>query len=236
MAKQTDLSCLAGKFIVLDGGDGCGKTTQLKLLADKLREYGLTVAIAKDPGGTTVGDRIRHILLDYDLSAMDVRCEALLFMASRAQLVSQVIGPALQAGDVVLGDRFVSSTCAYQGAAGADIQKILQLARFANGDTWPDLTIVLDVPAEQGLARAGRTAEDARKNVPKNGLGQQGPSPEARVDAMEARPLDFHRSVRKILLSLPEVYPAPVVIVDGTAEARGVHELVLQAIREHFAG
>ncbi len=114
------MESLGGKFIVFDGPDGCGKTTQRDLLARHLEDQGLNVVTCKDPGGTEIGDRIRHILLDFDLSEMDVCCETLLFMASRAQLVGEVIDPALKQNKVVLCDRFVSATCAYQGAAGYD--------------------------------------------------------------------------------------------------------------------
>ena len=109
---------LAGKFIVLDGPDGAGKSEQHRLLAKTLEQAGIDVESCRDPGGTEIGDRIRKVLLDYDLSTMNVSCEALLFMASRAQLIAERIRPALDAGKTVLCDRFVTSTCAYQGAAG----------------------------------------------------------------------------------------------------------------------
>src|SRR6185436_4631396 len=152
---------LSGKFIVFDGPDGSGKGTQLQLLAEKLTAAGLQVVRAKDPGGTPIGDRIRSVLLDFDLSTMDVRCETFLFMASRAQLISEVIEPALKASKVVLCDRFISSTCAYQGAAGYDPQRIIELGRLAVGNTWPQLTIILDVPPEEGFRRTGRKPHHA---------------------------------------------------------------------------
>ena len=147
---------LTGKFLVFDGPDGSGKGTQIRLLAGALTRHGLEVVLAKDPGGTEIGDRIREVLLRHDLSKMDVRCETLLFMASRAQLVSEVIEPAVKAGKVVLCDRFISATCAYQGAAGYEIDRIIQLGYFAVGQTWPQLTLVVDVPVEEGFRRTGR--------------------------------------------------------------------------------
>lgn len=147
---------LRGKFIVFDGPDGGGKSTQIERVVRLLDGHGVPVARAKDPGGTPIGDRIRHVLLDFDLSEMDVRCETLLFMASRAQLVGRVIEPALRRGEAVICDRFVSATCAYQGAAGYDMGQIIELARFAIGRTWPDVTIVVDVPPELGF----RTTSD----------------------------------------------------------------------------
>jgi len=234
LASETDLAALAGKFIVFDGVDGCGKTTQLNMLAEQLRGAGLAVVTAKDPGGTEIGNRIRHLLLDYDLSQMEVRCEVLLFMASRAQLIREVVQPALQKGHVVLGDRFVSSTCAYQGAAGGDISEILQIAQFAVAGIWPDLTIVLDVPVSEGFARTGRTPAAVRNRRRKQGLGQQRLFADTGVDAMEARPQDFHRRVQEIFLSLPERYPKPVAIVDGRAEPQAVHRSVVEVVGKHF--
>lgn len=199
---------LAGKFIVLDGPDGSGKGTQLQRLAERLRRDGLDVVTAIDPGGTAIGDRIRQILLGHDLAEMDVRCETFLFMASRAQLVGEVIDPALKAGKVVLCDRFISATCAYQGAAGYDLQRVIDLGRFAIGDTWPWLTVVVDVPSDVGFARmAGR-----------------------KRDAMERRPLEFHRRVRELFLALPGVYPGTVQVVDGTADPDRVHEAIIQML------
>src|SRR5689334_13940919 len=151
----------AGKFIVLDGPDGCGKGTQLKLLAERLSSEGLTVVKAKDPGGTVIGDRIRSVLLDFDLSQMDVRCETFLFMASRAQLVGEVVEPAIRSGNVVLCDRFISSTCAYQGAAGYDMKRVIEVGRYAVGNTWPDLTIILNVSPDEGFRRTGRKPHHA---------------------------------------------------------------------------
>ncbi|MBI5865111.1 MAG: dTMP kinase, partial [Planctomycetes bacterium] len=109
---------LGGKYIVIDGPDGAGKSTQIERLKSWIVAEGGQWTYAKDPGGTTVGDRIRHVLLGYDLSEMDPRCETLLFMASRAQLVAEVVRPALAEGRTVVGDRFISATCAYQVAAG----------------------------------------------------------------------------------------------------------------------
>jgi len=220
---------LKGKFVVFDGPDGCGKSTQRRLLGEVLAEAGCGVVHCHDPGGTTIGDRIRHLLLDYDLAEMDVRCETLLFMASRAQLVGEVIQPAVQAGRVVLCDRFVSSTCAYQGAQGYDIQRVIDVAPYAIGDRWPDVTVLLDVDVETGFDRTGRKAHHAGKNRRKE-AGQQNLFNDANTDAMEARPLEFHRRVREIFLKLGEHYPRPVVVVDGRPDDRSVHARVLEAL------
>ena len=227
-------SKLAGKFIVFDGPDGSGKTTQLKLLAERLTAAGLEVVRGKDPGGTPIGNQIRKILLEGDLAEMDVRCETFLFMASRAQLVSEVVDPALAAGKVVLCDRYISSTWAYQGAAGYDVAHIVELGRLAVGATWPHLTIIVDVPAEDGLQRTGRKPHHAGRNR-KNGSGQGLLLGDAQPDAMEARPIAFHRKVRQLFLQLPPDYPGKAVVIDGRPAAEQVHERVWETIeREDF--
>ncbi len=221
---------LARKFIVLDGPDGCGKSTQLDKLATFLADNDVRVVATRDPGGTAVGDRIRHILLGYDLSQMDVRCETFLFMASRAQLVSEVIEPALADGDAVLCSRFISSTYAYQGAAGYDVSRLLDLGNWAVGDSWPDLTIVLDVPVEVGFERTGRKSHHAGANRSAS-TGDQGELfVDATVDAMEARSIEFHRRVREAFLSLPDRYPKPVHIVDASGSEGEVHRGILESI------
>jgi len=221
---------LAHKFVVLDGPDGCGKSTQLDKLVTFLSDCDVRVVTARDPGGTEVGDRIRHILLGYDLSRMDVRCEAFLFMASRAQLVSEVIEPAIADGGAVLCSRFISSTYAYQGAAGYDVSRLLDLGNWAVGDVWPDLTIVLDVPVEVGFERTGRKSHHAGSNRNAS-TGDQGELfVDATVDAMEARSIEFHRRVREAFLSLPDCYPKPVHILDATGPADDVHREILELI------
>lgn len=213
--NDTDAGTLAaklrGKFIVLDGPDGAGKTTQLKRLAAVLGDAGLDVVTCRDPGGTAIGDRIRSVLLDHDLGLMDPTCEATLFMASRAQLLGEIIRPALRSGRTVLCDRFVSSTCAYQGATGMDPSRVIELARWVIGDTWPAMTVILDVSVADGFSR-----------VHTRGSGQ--------VDAMERRSLDYHRRVRDLFLALPEVYPAPVTVVSGHGDVDTVHQRLLECL------
>ncbi len=219
---------LRGKFLVFDGPDGCGKSTQRELLGEALTQRGLDVVHCKDPGGTEIGDRIRHVLLDFDLSRMDVRCETLLFMASRAQLVGEIIRPALKAGRVVLCDRFISSTCAYQGAAGFDVEEVLRLGHHAVGETWPDLTLIFDVPVKESFSRAGRKAR------PKSAIGQRSMFSDAHTDAMEARPRRFHEKVHQLFLELPQMYPRPIVVLDGTGSAEAVHKQVVARLADVF--
>lgn len=222
-------SKLAGKFIVFDGPDGSGKGTQLRMLAERLSGEGLEVVCARDPGGTTIGDRIRLVLLNYDLSEMDVRCETFLFMASRAQLVGEVVEPALAAGKVVLCDRFVSSTYAYQGAAGYDVSRLIELGRLAVGETWPNLTLIIDVPTEEGFRRTGRKPHHAGRNR-KSSEGQGLLLSDVRTDAMEARPIAFHRKVRERFRQLPPDYPGKVVVLDGLRPPQQVHEHIVEII------
>lgn len=222
---------LDGKFIVLDGPDGSGKGTQLAKLEALVAAAGGRPVRAKDPGGTAIGDRIRHLLLDHDLSTMDPHCEALLFMASRAQLVAEVVRPALAAGATVLGDRFISATCAYQVAAGFPRDLVIQLGRLAVGDTWPHLTLILDVPPEIGFERTGRRSHHTSK---RSAAGQMAMFDGAAPDAVESRPLEYHRRVRELFRELPDAYPAPAVILDGSAAPDAVFARVQEALRRAF--
>ncbi len=222
---------IGGKFIVVDGPDGAGKGTQLDRLETWIAAQGGRCRRARDPGGTVIGDRIRHVLLGYDLSLMDPRCEALLFMASRAQLVGEVVRPALAAGQTVLCDRFISATCAYQVAAGTPRADVLALGRLAVDDTWPDLTIVLDVPPEVGFERTGRKPHHvARRGT----AGQISMFEGATSDAMERRPLEFHRRVRDLFRELPTYYPRPVVVIDANRDVETVWGAVQEAVQRAF--
>lgn len=199
---------LAGRFIVVDGPDGAGKTTQLDLLGEYLRGRGVRVRGVRDPGGTPIGDRIREILLDRAHTEMAIGCEILLYMASRAQLMQQVITPALRDGEMVLCDRWVSATVAYQVAEGtASAVDVLEIYRRALRGVWPDLTVVLDLPAEMGLKRL------------------QGPP-----DRMEAKNVGFHTKVRELFLAQARERPGRFAVVD----ARGSIEDVQQRLRQRI--
>jgi len=198
---------LAGKFIVIDGPDGAGKTTQAELLGEFLTESGLEVARIRDPGGTSIGDEIRTILLDRKHHQMSVQCELMLYMASRAQLAGEIIAPALASGKCVLGDRYVSSTIAYQGAGGADIEAITQAARIAVGDSMPDLTVILDIDSQLGLTRAAR---------------------EGQADRIESKHIEYHRRVREMFLSQAQTDPQHVTVIP----ANGSIEQIQQQLRD----
>lgn len=155
-----------GYFFAVDGLDGAGKTTQCQLLADYLRQQGYTVTMCREPGGTVIGERIREILLH--ASGACVKTELLLFMASRAQLVAEVIRPALNRGEVVLADRFLLASVVYQGHAGElPPQRIWDLGQWVTENTLPDLTLILDIPAERVALRKPAVAD----NFERRGLG-----------------------------------------------------------------
>ncbi len=206
---------LAGKFIVLDGGDGCGKTTQLDLLAEAMESAGLTVCRLRDPGSTATGDRIREILLSHDTGELSPACEMLLFMASRAQMLAEKIQPALDAGQVVLCDRFVSSTLAYQGASGVDVANVTKVWELSGG-LWPDLTLILTVSPEIALERARQQT------------GQGG-------DRMEQRSGEYHATVANGFAQLADNYPAPVSIINADSSIADVAAGIAAALTEVFA-
>ncbi len=167
-------------FITFEGTEGSGKSLQTRLLAERLRGRGLMVAVTHEPGGTPLGAEVRQLLLARDELEPVARAEALLMNASRAQLVERFIRPALQRGEVVVCDRFADSTLAYQGAGrGLDMQALEAVISFATAGLQPDMTILLDVPVEVGLARKHAQAQRNR---------------------FEAEALDFHARVRSAYL------------------------------------
>lgn len=222
---------LSGKFIVIDGPDGAGKSTQISMLKEHMEAEGLSVLQVIDPGGTTVGQKIRDILLSRDTADMDSMCETLLFMASRSQLMHEKVLPALEEGKGVLCDRFVSATVAYQGALGVDPRQIIELGGVAISGRWPDLTIILDLPVEAGMQRIG-AARARLKTSAEPGPGQLA----LFGDRMEMRSSQYHQKVRKAFRELGEIYPCPVVILDASESKEDVHRLVAEAIGDRLAG
>jgi dTMP kinase len=222
----------SGKFIVLDGPDGCGKSTQCDLLAQRLTENGIDVVRTHDPGGTEISDQIRQLLKYGAKGRMDVHTETMLFMASRSQLVAEIIRPALEKGKTVLSDRFISSTCAYQGSSGYPVEKIIELGKVAVGNVWPDLTIIIDIPVEEGLKRTGRKPYQKTK-VNHKDANQSYLFRNVVVDRFDSRPLEYHRKVRKEFLKLAQYYPGIVKIVDGSqGDIETVHKNIVQLISE----
>jgi dTMP kinase len=202
----------AGVFITFEGVEGCGKSTQARLFAQRLSGIGAPVRALREPGGTQVGEAIRSILLDPANAGLDARAELLLYEASRAQLVAEVIEPALAAGEVVICDRFYDSTTAYQGyARGIPLGEIEQLNGAATGGLAPDLTIVVDVDPALGLERACRGRDGA--------------------DRLEAEELAFHERVRDGFLAVARVEPERVVVVSGDGTLEEVAERIDHAVR-----
>ena len=198
----------ASQFIVFDGGEGCGKSTQAKLLKEALERAGRRVLLVRDPGTTVIGELVRNILLNPDHDEMAMRCEMLLYMAARAQMMRETIGPALDAGTTVISDRFVSSTLAYQlGGDGLTADQIRAVAEIAIGGRWPDRTVILDMPAEASIARVTR---------PK--------------DRIEQRPLDYHRRVRDNYLAQAAGMPDRYAVVRADRAVDVVHAEVMAAV------
>ena len=199
---------LAGRFLVFEGPDGSGKTTQFNRFSAACSAAGLDVCEVREPGGTGIGEAIRQLLLAHDHGDMTLRCEMLLYMASRAQLVEQTIRPALDAGRLVLADRFVASTLAYQGAGGGlPEHEILNVAAAATGGLEPDLVLIFDVDE--------RTAAQRRD-----------PNP----DRIEARPDDFRVRVRQSYLAQAKKHHDTHAVLDATCDADGVFDRLLATL------
>lgn len=200
-------------FISLDGIDGTGKSTQLALLAERLRALGLTVTTCADPGGTDIGARLREILLYGRQAQMSLRAEALMFMASRAELVERVIRPALARDEVVLSDRFLLANVVYQGhAGGLDPADLWTVGRFSTGGLEPDLTVVLDLPVEMARTRRKPSA----------------------ADRVESRGDWYFQRVRDGFLFEVENWPDTHRVIDASGSVEQVHEAVFAAVKERL--
>ena len=192
---------MTGLFITFEGGEGSGKTTHLKSLAHYLRDLGDEVVETRDPGGTTIGKEIRTLLLSPESAATSDSAELLLYEASRAQLVREVITPAIARGAVVLCDRFTDSTLAYQGfGRGLDQDLIRKLNHFVTGGLGPDLTILLDLDPRTGLERCTRSIRAGR----------------AFRDRIAAEPLAFHQKIREGYLTLAREEPDRFRVIDAS--------------------
>ncbi|MCL4251225.1 MAG: dTMP kinase [Anaerolineae bacterium] len=201
-------------FITFEGLDGSGKTTQIKALAAHLKARGKNVLLTREPGGTLIGDQIRPILQDRTHTAMTPQTELLLFCASRAQLVAEVIRPWLADGGVVICDRFADSTLAYQGyGRNLDLDFLRQLLAFATGGLQPDLTLYLDVSPEEGLARRRQASL----------FGEEF----SRIDQLE---LDFHRRVHQGYLDLIADDPERWVVIDAARPSEQIQQAILDVL------
>ncbi|MDQ7849655.1 MAG: dTMP kinase [Armatimonadota bacterium] len=212
---------MRGFFITLEGPDGAGKSTQGRLLEAYLRGAGVDVLSTREPGGTPIGERIRQILLDTNHAEMAAETEMLLFAAARAQLVRQVVRPALDGGTTVLSERYVDASLAYQGyGRGLDLGLVRAVNEAATGGLLPDLTVLLDIDPEVGLHRAWTAAREGTRGG----------------DRLEREALAFHQRVRAGFLELARESPKRFVVVDAQDDVERVHQAVVQAVRELLGG
>ena len=197
-----------GLFITFEGADGCGKTTQMRLLADYLKTQGLEVVLTREPGGKGLGEKVREILLNYDGEVSD-RCESFLFLADRAQNIDIIVNPAVEQGKIVLCDRHIDSTVAYQGyGRGLDLDRIKMLNNLATNGRKPDLTIVFDIDVETSMKRVG-----------------------SEKDRMESAGIEFHNKVRNGYLEIAKEEPDRIKVVDACKTIEEVFEEVKEIIK-----
>ena len=203
----------SGRFIAFEGGEGAGKSTQAAALAAHLREQGREVVVTREPGGAPAAEAIREILLDHRFAGLSARAETLLFAAARAEHVERTIRPGLERGAVVITDRYLDSSIAYQGISRAlGIDVVEEISLWATESLLPDLTIVLDVAPTVGLGRAGKP------------------------DRMEAEPLDFHLRVRQGFLDLAARQPERYLVIAADAERDDIARRVAAAVDVVVAG
>lgn len=205
---------MKGIFITMEGPDGAGKTTQIDLLKAYLEEKGYDTVITREPGGTAISEAVRAILLDRKYSEMSYMTELLLYASARAQLVEQVIKPALDAGKAVIADRFVDSSAVYQGIGrGLGVDTVYEVNSFALAGIMPQLTILMDLPAEIGIAR--------KKN-------------QAELDRMESEALDFHRRVAEGYRQLADRFPDRIMKIDATLPIEEIHAIIKDSVSNHL--
>lgn len=205
-----------GVFITFEGCEGCGKTTQIGLLSERLQKANKEILVTREPGGTTVGEMVRRILIGNEASNMCPETELLLFAACRAQLVREVLVPELQRGKFILCDRFLDSTTVYQGVARQLAQgPVKAINDFAVGNLMPDLTIVLDIPAEESRLRVQRRIN----SIP---------------DRIEKESINFYAAVREGYLYLAKELPERLVLIDGSKDVATVSNEIWEAVQTRF--
>jgi dTMP kinase len=208
---------MRGKFITFEGGEGSGKSTQARLLGEKLKSLGVGVKLTREPGGSPAAEVIRHILLSGIAKPLGAEAEAMLFAAARDDHLTTTIRPALEKGIWVICDRFADSTRVYQGVLGhVDPRLIKRLERIIVGDTWPDLTFVLDIPVEEGLRRAGARRGDGV------------------VDRFEGETAEFHSKLREAYRQLAASESARCVLIDATQPQDKVAEQIWSVVNERL--
>ena len=205
---------MQGLFISMEGPDGAGKSTQIELLKSYLADKGYKVVITREPGGTTISEAIREVILNKDYSEMCDNTELLLYAAARAQLVHEVIRPALEEGNAVICDRFVESSVVYQGIGrGLGIDTVYAVNEYALQGLRPQLTILLDLEAEEGLRR--------KKN-------------QAELDRMEAAGIEFHKKVAEGYRTLAERDPARIMRISATLPKEEIHAKIVEEIEKRI--
>lgn len=199
-------------FITLEGPEGSGKTTAVKTAVAKLEEMGYQIVQTREPGGTPIAEQIRNVILDKGNTAMDSRTEALLYAASRRQHLTEKVWPAIKEGKIVICDRYLDSSLAYQGGArGLGVDNILNINMFATEGTFPDLTLLFDLDPQIGLERINKNAN-------------------REVNRLDLEKLDFHNKVRQTFLDLAKRYPERYVIIDAAKSQEEVAKDTLNAI------
>ena len=199
-------------FITLEGPEGSGKTTAVDAACKALEEMGYHIVRTREPGGTPIAEQIRNVILDKENTKMDPRTEALLYAASRRQHLVEKVWPALKEGKIVVCDRYLDSSLAYQGGArNLGVDNVLNINLFATENTWPDLTLLFDIKPEIGLARIA--SNSARE-----------------VNRLDLEKLEFHNKVRETFLSLAKQYPERYVIIDASKSREEVAKATLDAI------
>jgi dTMP kinase len=203
------MSDRSGRFIVLDGPDGGGKTTQIEKLRSALESQGKSVLVTREPGGTAIGEKVRDVLLDPANTGMFLRTELFLYMASRAQLVDEVITPALNEGKIVLGDRFLTASIVYQGIAGClGVDEVKRIGEFCIQDAKPDITFILDIRMDTSAAR--RSDREA--------------------DRIEQRDLEFHENMRQGFLTVARADPKHYQIINADQPEDSVFEQIMEGL------
>ena len=199
-------------FITLEGPEGSGKTTAVNAAVRELEKLGYSIVRTREPGGTPIAEQIRNVILDKANTAMDPRTEALLYAASRRQHLVEKVWPAVKEGKIVICDRYLDSSLAYQGGArGLGIENILNINMFATEGTFPDLTLLFDIDPEVGLARIAANAN-------------------REVNRLDLEKLDFHKNVRNTFLDLAKRYPDRFVIIDASKSQEEVARATLDVI------
>ena len=199
-------------FITLEGPEGSGKTTAVETAVNKLKEMGYEIVRTREPGGTPISEQIRNVILDKENTMMDPRTEALLYAASRRQHLIEKVWPALKEGKIVICDRYLDSSLAYQGGArGLGVDNILNINLFATENTWPDLTLLFDIDPKLGLERIAKNAS-------------------REVNRLDLEKIEFHNKVRQTFLDLAKRFPDRYVIIDASQDRETVAKNTLEAI------